>query len=103
MQGKLKSRDKLSFVALYQAASRSETEKNSSDPLVNEQCLQWAMLWVSLSCYKFQFHTTVPDYFGFLRNALLTALTLLLLYFPLMQRILDERKDTVNHAVHRQT
>ena len=97
MQGKLKSTDKLPFVALYQAVSRSETEKNSSDPLV------WAILWVSLSCYKFQFHTTVPAYFRFLKCALLTGLTFLLLYFPLTERILDERKNTVNHAAHSQT
>lgn len=102
MQGNLKSRDKLPFVALYQAVSRPEPEENSSDPLVNEQCLQWAMFWVSLSCYKFQFQTTLPVYFRFLKNTLLTGLTFLLLYFPLMEKILDERKDTVNHAAHSQ-
>lgn len=103
MQGKVKSTDKLPFVALYEAVSRSETKKNSSDPLVNEQYLQWAILWVSLSCYKFQFPARVPVYFRLLKRALLTGLTFLLLYFPLMERILDERKDTVNRAAHVQT
>lgn len=60
------------------------------------------MLWVSLSCYRFWFYTTVPVCFKYLKNALLPGLTFLLLYFPLMERILDDRKDTVNHTTQSQ-
>lgn len=86
-KGKLKRTDKVPFVALYQAGSRSETGKNSSASLANEQCL-----WFHYP-ETFQFHTRVPAHFKFLRHALLTGF--LHLHFPLMEEISDDRKDTV--------
>lgn len=94
-KGKLRRTDKLPFAALYQAVSRSETEKNSSASLFNEQCL-----WFHYPG-TFQFHTTVPAHFKFLKHALLTGLTFFApsFSFPLMEEIPDERKDTVYTTV----
>lgn len=92
-KGKLRRTDKLSFVALHQPVSRCETGKKSSASLANEQCL-----WFHYPG-TFQFHTTVPAHFKFLKHDLLTGLTFLLLHFPLMEEVLDERKDTVYPTV----
>lgn len=68
-KGKVSRADKLPFVALYQAVSRSETGKNSSASLANEKC-HWFYYPGT-----FQFYTTVPEHFKFLKRALLTGLT----------------------------